>query len=173
MLRRFLSPRLSAEANQRSQLARTDLTHGINASQGKKCPTLLLPDSYGLKQFEIQRTLRRQCDVAIAGQSCATGTCRGADQRTEGSAFAATSNGPDGRATSGATAHHGCCALDFTFTGHVCTGRLNLMILPVDRDAGQLEGKRSATLETAGGFRISTYPFRPVAFGDGDTAFDF
>src|SRR5260370_5482129 len=138
-----------------------------------KCPTLLLPDSYGLKQFEIQRTLRRQCDVAIAGQSCATGTCCGADQRTDGSAFAATSNGPDGRATSGATAHHGCCALAFTFTGHGSTGRLNLIILPVDRDAGQLECQRSATLETAGGFRISHYAFRASALADADLAFDF
>src|SRR5260370_30306260 len=137
------------------------------------CWTLLLPDGYGLKQFEIERRLRRECDVAVAGQSCATGTCCGADQRTDGSAFAATSNGPDGRATSGATAHHGCCALAFTFTGHGCTGRLNLMILPVDRDAGQLECQRSATLATAGGFRISHYAFRASAFGDGDLAFDF
>src|SRR5437879_7101833 len=84
----------------------------------EESPELLMSDSYGLKEFEIERRLRRQRDVAIAGQARATGTRSGADQRTNGSTFAATGNCPDGRATSCATAHHDCGTLAFSFTGH-------------------------------------------------------
>src|SRR5256885_12694446 len=49
------------------------------------------------------------------------------------------SNCPDGRTAGGATAHHGCGALAFSFAGHSGAGGLNLMILSVDLDAGELK----------------------------------
>src|SRR5258707_11721005 len=53
----------SFEANghggSKSQWLRPDLTLGLSASQGEECSKLLLSDSYRLKQFEIERCLRR------------------------------------------------------------------------------------------------------------------
>src|SRR5260370_41769737 len=137
------------------------------------CWTLLLPDGYGLKQFEIERRLRRECDVAVAGQSCATGTCCGADQRTDGSAFASTSNCPDGRATSGATADHGCGALAFSFAGHRRAAGLNFMILPVDCDAGKLESQHGAALEPSCSLLLSHNSLGAGTLGNSDLPFDF
>src|SRR6266436_2853303 len=155
-----------------SWLARPGITKGINAA-GQEYSMLLLSDGNGLKQFEIERRLCREGDVAIAGQSRATRTRCGADQRTDGSAFASTSNGPDGRATSGATAHHGCCALAFSFAGHGGTGRLNLMILPVHRDARECEAQHGTTLETAGSFRFTHDSLGSGTLWDGNLSVDF
>src|SRR5258708_2493318 len=47
------------------------------------------------------------------------------------------------------------------------------MILPVDRDAGELESQRSAAFETAGSFRVSHDSLGARALGNGDLAFDF
>src|SRR6266436_8189262 len=140
---------------------------------GEECSKLLLSDSYRLKQFEIERCLRSKRDVAIAGQTRTTSTCSGADQRTNGSTFAATCNGTDGGTTSGATAHHDCGALAFSFAGHGCTGRLNLMILAVDCDAGELESQRSAAFEPAGRFRVSHDSLRARTLRNSDLSFDF
>jgi len=105
-----------------------------------------------------------------ASAACA---CCGADQRTDGSALAASSNGPDSRATSRATAHHGCGALALAFAGHGCTGGLNLMILPVDLDAGELESQRGAAFEAAGGLCLSHNALCASALRNGDLSFDF
>src|SRR6266478_1887570 len=153
------------QAHQMSQSARTDLTHGLSASQGQQCPTLLLSDSYGLKQFEIERCLRRKGDVAIAGQARTTST--------SGGAFAATCNGTDGGTTSGATAHHDCGALAFSFAGHGCTRGLNLVILAINCDAGELERQRGAALEPAGSFRVSHDSLRARTLRNGNFSFDF
>src|SRR5260370_16434560 len=90
----------------------------------------------------------------MAGESCPTGTCCGADQRTDGSALAGTGDGPDSSSSSCATAHHDCRALALSFTGHGGTGGLNLMVPSVDCDARERKAQRGATLETAGSFRL-------------------
>src|SRR5947208_9190935 len=129
---------------------------------------LLLPDRYRLQQFEIERRLRVQGNVAIAGESRTAGTRRCADQGANGSALSAAGDCPDGRAPCRATAHHGCRALAFSFAGHGCTGRLNLMILPVDLDAGELESQRSAAFEAAGGLCLSHNALCTSALRNGD-----
>src|SRR5258708_4352015 len=140
---------------------------------GEECSKLLLSESYRLKQFEIERRLRSKRDVAVAGQTGTTGTRGGSDQRADSRAFAATSNCSDGCATSRATTHHGRRALAFSFAGHGCAGGLNLMILAVDCDAGELESQRSAAFETACSFRVSHDSLGARALGNGDLAFDF
>src|SRR5712664_3213421 len=73
---------------------------------------LLLFDMYGLQQCEIERRFRRQRDIAIAGESRTAGTRRRTDQRTYGSALAATSDRPDRSSSRSTAAHHDRRALD-------------------------------------------------------------
>src|SRR5882762_1052015 len=77
----------------------------IKYSADQESHLLLLFDMNGLKQFEIERRLRSQGDVAIAGESCTTGTRRCTDQSTDGSALAAACDRPDTSSSGSATAH--------------------------------------------------------------------
>jgi len=134
---------------------------------------LLLFDMNGLKQLEIERRLRSQSDVAIAGESRTTGTRRRTDQRTDGSALAAASDRPYACSSGSATAHHDRRTLAFSLAG--CHGgrSLNFMILPVDSDARELEDQQGAALESARSFRFIHDSLGASTLGDGDLSFDF
>src|SRR5467141_2481860 len=122
---------------------------------GQEGHQLPLFDMYGLQKCEIERRLGRQRDVAIAGESRAAGTRGRADQRTDGSALAATSDRPDSSSSACATAHHDRRALAFSFAGSHCGRSLNFIILPIDSDAPEREAQRGAAFEASGSFRVT------------------
>src|SRR5260370_16318000 len=108
---------------------------------------LLLFDMYGLQQCEIERCFRRQRDIAIAGESRAAGTRRRTDQRTDGSAVAATSDRPDRSSSRSTTAHHARRALAFCFARSHCGRSLHLIILTFDSDALEHDDPPAAAFE--------------------------
>src|SRR6202043_2040194 len=134
---------------------------------------LLLFDMNGLKQFEIERRLRSQGDVAISGESRATGTRRCTDQRADGSALAATSDRPDTGSSRSATADHDGRALAFSLAGCHGSRSLNFMVLPVDSDARELEDQQGTALESARSFRLLYDSLCASTLRDGDLSFDF
>jgi hypothetical protein len=142
-------------------------------SAGQESHLLLLFDINGLKQLEIECRFRSQSDVAIAGESRATSTRRRADQRTDGSTFAAASDRPDASSSGSATAHHDRRALAFSFAGCHGSRSLNFMILPIDSDACELEYQQGAALESARSFRLLYDSPCASTLGDGDLSFDF
>src|SRR5882762_782079 len=142
-------------------------------SASQECHLLLLFDMNGLEQFEIERRLRSQGDVAIAGESRTTGTRRRTDQRTDGSAFAAASDRPDTSASGSATAHHDRRALAFSLAGCHGSRSLNFMILPVDSDARELEDQQGTAFESARSFRLLYDSLCASTLRDGDLSIDF
>src|SRR5712664_352872 len=124
---------------------------------------LLLFDMYGLQQR----------DIAIAAESRTAGTRRRTDQRTYGSAFAATSDRPDRSSSCSTTAHHDRRALAFSFAGSHCGRSLNFIILPVDSDAREREAQRGAAFEPAGSFCVIHDSLGASTLRDGDLSFDF
>src|SRR5882762_9803700 len=127
----------------------------------------------GLKQFEIERRLRSQSDVAIASESCTTGTRRRTDQRTDRSALAAASDRPDTSSSGSATAHHDRRALAFSFAGCHGSRSLNFMILPADSDARELEDQQSTAFESARSFRLLYDSLCASTLRDGDLSIGY
>ena len=142
-------------------------------SADRESNLLLLSDMNGLKQFEIERRLRSEGDVAIAGESCTAGTRRRTDQRTDRSTLAAASDRPDTSSSGSATAHHDRRALAFSLAGCHGSRSLNFMILPVDSDARELEDQQGTAFESARSFRLLYDSLSASILRDGDLPIDF
>src|SRR5690349_16809681 len=116
------------ESKATKKTLRGDWTKPRSAEDGNgSLRKLLLANLHGFKKFEVERGFRGERDVAIAGQARAAGTCGRANESSDGCAFAASGNGPNGCASGRATADHGRGALAFALAGHGSTGSLNLI----------------------------------------------